>query len=252
MVQLPAVQDELYQLTATINKMLADIKQNDEVQQNFFAAAAHELRTPVAVLKTGAEVNLQNPNMPPLAKEFIHQQLDELNSVARLLEDFLVISKNNKGFAVANYSNINIARLIQNCLVKLKPIIVEYGVNITFTDTENIGTAIVSDENMLEHIVINLCENAIKYAAVGSTVLIAVMYNNGRNTLTVKNRTVEEQGDTQILLKPFYQGNPFKRGNGLGLWISSQLSQAIGATMAIAWHNYEFTAAIELQPINHL
>lgn len=115
-ITLPKSRDELYQLTDTLNRMLGRIRENVDLQQNFFGAAAHELRTPLTIMKTGLEVTLGNEQVSGAVKPFLASQLDEVSRLARLLDEFLSLSRPEESAQPLRLSEVNVPQLINHCL----------------------------------------------------------------------------------------------------------------------------------------
>ncbi|GAB4014292.1 hypothetical protein GCM10028808_36340 [Spirosoma migulaei] len=244
-ITLPKSQDELYQLTDTLNRMLARIREHVELQQNFFGAAAHELRTPLTVMKTGLEVTLNNEQVDPGTKSFLTGQLDEVSRLARLLDEFLTLSRPDESTQPLTIAEINLPVLVKNCVAQLATVAADYEVTIR-TDTDKLaGETARTDRVKLEHILLNLIENAIKYAVPGSIVLVQVRYS-GKWQIQVQNQTVRATGPTLDLMQPYFQADPLKEGHGLGLWISHRLTTMLNGELHLDWREFTFTSLLSL------
>ncbi|MDX2188739.1 MAG: HAMP domain-containing sensor histidine kinase [Bacteroidota bacterium] len=243
---LPNNKDELFVLTNTINNMLIRIKENGQLQKNFFASAAHELRTPLAVMKTGIEVNISNPKLSEETKSYFEEYLQEINRISRLLEDFLLISRSETGNIPVLIQEINFTQLIYETIEKLKSFCDEYEIKIEIHLNENQDIIVNSDLRKLEHVLLNLMENAIKYAKTSTAVKVYINQNQNEWICEIENITDKHTGETQSLLEAFYRGNPLKEGHGLGLWISNQLAKIVGSTISISWSEFVFKATLKM------
>lgn len=94
---LPAANDEVRRLGETLNEMLARLRGSVEREQRFVADASHELRTPVAVLKTDIEAALAAGSHPPEVAESLRSALEECDHLAQLAEDLLVVARTADG-----------------------------------------------------------------------------------------------------------------------------------------------------------
>ncbi|MVM35819.1 HAMP domain-containing protein [Spirosoma sp. HMF4905] len=242
---LPKTRDEIYQLTDTLNRMLARIRENVDLQQNFFGAAAHELRTPLTVMKTGLEVSLDSEQVDSSMKSFLVGQLDEVSRLARLLDEFLTLSRPDEAAQPLNIAEASIPIVVKYCTERLANVAVDYEVTTHLDIQEQAGETILTDAVKLEHIVLNLLENAIKYAVPNSAVLIQVRYT-GTWQIRFQNQTVRECGPTLDLMQPFFQADPFKEGHGLGLWISHRLTTMLNGTLHLEWQAFTFTSELTL------
>lgn len=244
-IALPESKDELYQLTDTLNRMLGRIRENVDLQRNFFGAAAHELRTPLTIMKTGLEVTLRNDRIGETVKPFLAGQLDEVSRLARLLDEFLTLSRPDDSAQTLKIGEVNVPQLLEKCLHQLVGLTEEYEVSIKIEKDESVAETVLTDAVKLEHILLNLIENAIKYAVPGSQVRVKATYSSGW-AIQVQNRTVRESGPTLDLLQPYFQADPLKEGHGLGLWISHRLTMLLGGTLHLDWQSFTFTSKLTL------
>ncbi|GAB3896218.1 HAMP domain-containing sensor histidine kinase [Spirosoma agri] len=244
-LDLPATQDELYQLTNTLNQMLARIRESAELQQNFFGAAAHELRTPLAVMKTGLEVTLDSGQVDGRTAPFLLGQLDEVRRLTRLLDEFLTLSRPDKTSQSLRIESVDLATLINQCLSQLAGAATDYEVSTRFDEPDFAIQPISTDGVKLAHVVLNLVENAIKYAVPNSVVVVQL---SGETVpmIRVQNQTVCETGPVLDLMQPYFRANPFKDGHGLGLWISHQLTTLLGGELHLEWQGFIFVSTLVL------
>ena len=250
LILLPDSRDELYQLTDTLNKMLGRIRESAELQRNFFGAAAHELRTPLAVMKTGLEVTLDSGQVDAQTTPFLAGQLDEVSRLTRLLDEFLTLSRPDEGQLLIKPVPTDLPQLIQKCVTTLASVAADYEVEIKFDSTEQSAGPLLIDSSKLEHIVLNLLENAIKYAVSGSSVRIT-WEQQEFYTIQVQNQTIRESGLTLNLMQPYFQADPFREGHGLGLWISHRLTTLLGGTLHLHWQGYTFTSTLRLPLVSN-
>ncbi|MEZ0486198.1 sensor histidine kinase [Fibrella aquatica] len=249
-ITLPASRDELYQLTDTLNQMLERIWETTELQRNFFGAAAHELRTPLAIMKTGLEVTLNSNEVDHLIKPFLTSQLDDVSRLARLLDEFLALSRPESSARSLNVTDVNLAGLLRQCVDQLTVLTLDYEVTIQLILGEDADLPVLTDAVKLEHILLNLIENAIKYAVTGSTITVQTMYLI-QHTISVQNQTARESGPTLDLLQPYFRADPLKEGHGLGLWISHRLTMLLNGQLSLNWQAYTFTSELTLPANNH-
>ena len=244
-ISLPETHDELYQLSDTLNRMLARIQENAELQQNFFGAAAHELRTPLTVLKTGLDVTLSGNDMDTTMHAFLIGQRDEVSRLARLIDEFLTLSRPEESTQPLSLTPVNIPSLVSTCLNQLATVAADYDVTTQLDDDATIQPTIMTDATKLEHILLNLIENAIKYAVPGSTVRVQLR-GTAQWVIRVQNQTVRPDGPTLDLLQPYFQADPLREGHGLGLWISARLTNLIEGELRLEWREYTFTSELSL------
>lgn len=244
-ITLPKTRDELYQLSDTLNRMLARIQENADLQQNFFGAAAHELRTPLTVMKTGLDVTLANKEIDSGMHLFLTGQRDEVSRLARLIDEFLTLSRPGELAHPLTLNPVNIPSLVSRCLAQLATVATDYEVTTKLESSDLGQDTVVTDAAKLEHILLNLIENAIKYAVGGSAVHIQISFAD-QWIIRIRNQTVRADGPTLDLLQPYFRADPLKEGHGLGLWISAQLTTLIVGELRLNWQDYTFTSELSL------
>lgn len=244
-ITLPKSRDELYQLTDTLNRMLSRIRENVDAQQNFFGAAAHELRTPLTIMKTGLEVTLGNEQVSGAVKPFLTSQLDEVSRLARLLDEFLTLSRPEEATQPLKLTEVDVSQLVDRCLSQLASLAVDYEVTVNLNMDESAREPVLTDVVKLEHILLNLMENAIKYAVTGSSILIRVTNADGL-VVRVQNQTARASGPTLDLIQPYFRADPLKEGHGLGLWIGHRLTVLLGGRLHLDWQSFTFTSELSL------
>lgn len=245
-IALPNTRDELYQLTDTLNQMLSRIQESAELQRNFFGAAAHELRTPLSVMKTGLEVTLNSNQVDSQARQFLTGQLDEVRRLHRLLDEFLTLSRPDNRPYSFNPSAIDLSETIKKCLAQLESVVADYDVDIQLTE-ENplLKESIWIDGTKLEHVLLNLLENAIKYAQANSVITVQLSWKE-TPTIQIENQTMQESGAVADLMQPYFRADPLKEGHGLGLWVSYRLTTLLGGQLYLRWEDFTFSSTLFL------
>jgi signal transduction histidine kinase len=224
--------DELRELGETLNEMLDRLSESFEIQRRFVANASHELRSPLTVIRSEAEVALANPQ----------PDLDELRGMAEsvvqasrrteaLLASLLILARSQRG-------------LLQSAAVDLAEVAadaVEAAASAADTESVRLETdlepAIVEgDAALLERLVANLIENGVLYNRPGGFVRVRTSARDGAIELEVENSGPRvEQAAAARLAEPFERlaRDADGRGAGLGLSIVRAVSEAHGGTLAI-------------------
>jgi signal transduction histidine kinase len=245
-IPLPTATDELYQLTDSLNRMLERVRESAEQQQHFFGAAAHELRTPLTIMKTGLEVTLNSGRTDAGTKPFLVGQLDEVSRLTRLLDEFLSLSRPDTLPHPPRLDQVDVPALIDRCRTQLRVIAQDYGVTLAVKSAaDDSHLPLLTDALKLEHILLNLMENAIKYAVPGSVVQIHLVQSDGW-VIRVENETSEEHGPVINLVQAYFQADPLRDGHGLGLWISHRLTTLLGGQLLLGWQQFTFTSELKL------
>ena len=229
-IALEGPRDELRELADTLDSMLDRLADSFEAQRRFVANASHELRSPLTIIRSEAEVALANPETDP----------DELRAMGRavieatarteaLLEGLLVLALSQRG--TLRREPLDLAALAHSAAASVSDEAKAAQVRVGL-DLEEAHTA--GDRRLIERLVANLVENGVRHNHAGGTVRLATERRNGSVLVRVSNtgpRISEEAADRL--------GEPFQRldrtapqsGSGLGLSIVHTVNAAHGGSL---------------------
>ncbi len=203
-------------------------------QQNFMMAITHELKTPIAT----AQLNLQTLQKRKLdetkQQKLISNTLQEANRLNNLCNNILFAAQLDAGKYTASLQSINLSNLVKNGLEDCKNRFPERIIKYDIEDDVHIG----GDEFLLQMLLNNLIENAIKYSPKEEPINLIVAKNITETTLSVIDFGVGILDDEKNnIFKKFYRvGNENTRkaqGTGLGLYLCKKICEAHKATIAV-------------------
>jgi signal transduction histidine kinase len=213
---------EVRALAAAVNRMLDRVSAGFEEQRRFAANASHELRTPLAVQRTLAEVAMVTGGgggVRGLAAQLL--AVNERNE--RLIEGLLTLAEADRGLAAA--VPVRLDELVGTVLTRHAERMAEHGLTLR---TESAARTVPGDPVLLERLITNLLQNAIKYNHTGGWIEVAV---GGEPALSVRNsgdRVPAESVDA--LFQPFRRLTTdranHRDGAGLGLSIVDSIATA--------------------------
>lgn len=218
--RIPAYR-ELVPFINTIQKQHEDIVKNAQVRQDFTANVSHELKTPLTSISGYSELiqsgMVNGEDISRFAGE-IHQGSQRLLT---LINDIIRLSELDVMDADIIFEPIDLCKLSQNCVDMLQVNAEKHHVTLTLSGRT---TTVYANKEMMEELLYNLCDNAIRYNNPGGSVHVTVMQQGNEVILTVK--------DTGIGIPKEYQERIFERfyrvdksrskstgGTGLGLAI---------------------------------
>ncbi len=230
--------EELFPLGQAMETMVSGLEHSFSQQREFLANAAHELKTPVAVLKSTIQSLLQVPRTAGEYKIGLEQSSEDIDRLEKLLHWMLRLARAEQS-AVGGFQRdlepIDVAANCQQALDRLAPLSQSRNLAITLTAESSIMVA--ADAEDLEQVWINLLENAIRYSPEGSAIAVTVMQNGTREAVV----TVEDHGcgmpaeDLPRIFERFHRGDNSRAretgGFGLGLAISKALLTAYGGSI---------------------
>jgi heavy metal sensor kinase len=176
--------DELGQLAQTFNQLLERLERSFEQQRRFMADASHELRTPVAILRGEAEVTLSKPERSPDEyRQTLSILREESQRLAHLIEDLFTLARADAGQYPLTLRDAYLDEIASGALLRARSLALAK--NITLVPAIESDLPIRADEALLERMLLNLLDNAIKYSPPGSTVTLHCRRDAGRYVLTV-------------------------------------------------------------------
>ncbi len=228
---------ELAPLTQAMTAMLDGLHRAFTQQREFLANAAHELKTPVAVLKSTLQSLLQRPRAAEEYRAGLEQALDDMARLEQLMHSMLRLARAEQWAAGSTRRNLEAVEVTATCesaLERLAPVARERGVTIHFVS--NGPMPMRADADDLELVWSNLLENAIRFSPAGGNVHLRARCNGSRGYVEVEdNGPGIPQPDLAHLFERFHRGDSARARNtggyGLGLAISKALIEAYGGTI---------------------
>ena len=209
---------ELNQLSVSYNKMLERLSEAFKLQRQFTANAAHELRTPLAVMQLQIDLynSSKHPDNDTSAQQTISMITEQTERLSKMVRTLLDMSELQ---TIARDEEIAIAALVEEVLADLEPLAQEKGINL-IEKCDNV--LLMGSDILIYRLVYNLVENAIKYNFSGGTVTVNATQQNSQLHLTVENtgNGIPEELKERIF-EPFFRLDKSRSrelgGVGLGL-----------------------------------
>jgi two-component system OmpR family sensor kinase len=224
--------DEVQPLVQELNLLFGRVKTAFETQQNFVADAAHELRTPLAALKLQVQ-SLERSDSPEARKVAVGRLTAGIERSTRLVEQLLVLARQEAGAASAELRPVALADLARRTVGDLVGLAQHKGVDLGLLHADEVR--VDGQGDALAILMRNLVDNAIKYTPAGGTVDVTVRAAGGGATLVVEDSgpgiPVEER---ERVFDRFYRiAGSEAAGSGLGLAIIRAIAERHGATLAL-------------------
>lgn len=269
---VPNSKDEIAQLTSSFNEMLARLDNAFSTQKQFSANAAHELRTPLAVLQTNLEVfeKKQEPEMVEYQQLFtmIKEQTARLSQLVGTLLDMTNLK------SVPRTDHVSLEELVDEVFCDLDPVAEKAGISIHFDDSSSqdwhtdVHTPDASALNnnirnitgsyvLLYRAVYNLVENAIKYNRPNGSVTVSVKEKNGQAMILVKDTGIGISPENQKkIFDPFFRVDKSRSramgGAGLGLALVDSIAREHGGSVKVLESNEKGSIIALMLPISSL
>jgi two-component system, OmpR family, sensor kinase len=220
---LPAADDEIRRLGATLNAMLERLEESFAREQTFVANASHELRTPLATLKTEVELALRRERPADELRQALVSVNDEVDRLSALADDLLVLARSGEAGLPIRRVEINAIDLLGRVRDRFDP----QHTTISVSDPDDV--TLVGDPERLEQALGDLVDNALRYG--GSKVTMRALAHEQQVELHVEDAGPGfPPGFEEEAFERFTRASPGRagRGAGLGLSIVRTIAQAHG------------------------
>lgn len=224
---------EIRPLTRALNELLQQLRSTFERERRFTADAAHELRTPLASIKTQAQVAQR-----AMVEDERQQALKQINAgvdrATHLVEQLLTLARLDPANAVVEFKPVNLCHLLAEVIADIAPAAHAKEIDIGMAECQ--VSMLAGNEAALVILIRNLLDNAIRYTPVGGSVDAAVVMEQQRLMLTVSDSGPGvPEAERSRVLERFYRGEMEGKvpGCGLGLSIVKRIVELHGATLML-------------------
>lgn len=231
---IPA-QDEIGTLAKAFNTMAEAIEKNELVRNHLVADIAHELRTPITILRGNLE-SLQAGVLEP-SQEVIVSLHDELLRLSRLINDLQELTLAESGKLLLNYKQINAIELLKKIVNNFKGPATAKDIELKLSVPEN-EVWMEIDQDRIVQVLANIIGNAIRHTPSGKKIEVELVEIVDRICFTITDSGPGiNTADIPYIFDRFYRGsksrNRLDGGTGLGLAIAKSLVEAHGGSIGV-------------------
>jgi signal transduction histidine kinase len=223
--------EELLPICGRLNELLARLESSFDRERRFSADVAHELRTPIAELRSGLEVALKWPDDTSRA---LQDALATTLQMEGITTSLLALARHEAGLQPVSSAPVGIAESLRQAWQPLAGQAGEKGLSVTFDVTEDLRCQ--ADALLLRLVLSNLLANAVEYSPPNSPVSCRATMADGSWLLSVSNGTVDLGAeDLPHLFERFWRKDPARSPagrSGLGLALATACATAMGMRMA--------------------
>jgi len=228
--------DELERLGDTWNEMLGRLDNAVQRMRQFTADASHELRTPISVIRTTAELALRRERSPEEYRKALENVHSEAEWMTRLAEDLLLLARVDAGTLQLRGERIGVDDLARSVAEEAAAMAEARGV-VVRTEFGAGDGQVSGDGTALRRLLTILLDNAVQHTPSQGRVAIETMVRSGEVAIAVRD---SGQGvnavDLPHIFERFYRGDPARtrqNGAGLGLAIAQSIAQAHGTRIEV-------------------
>lgn len=213
-------------------RSLKPIERSWDMQNQFIENASHELKTPMAIIRANTDALLSNrkDTIEHQTKwiDYIRYETDRMNW---LVHDLLYLLRSQEEIYQLQKQSFDVSKTLLKAIASMEASAFERGICMDYKI--DMVTTIESDEERVAQVIHILLDNAIKYAATKSTILISLGVVNRRCSLKITNQVANAESiDTDKLFDRFYRVDPARKhdggGYGLGLSIAKAVVEKLG------------------------
>ena len=234
---VPNTGDELQRLSETLNGMLGRLEAAFKKITQFTADASHELRTPVAVMRTRAELSLRKARSADEYRDVIAEVLMELEKTSGLIEQLMFLARADSGAEILHFSSTNVAEVLREACHQ----------GSALAEAKQIGFQeqisgdsmwIRGDATSLRRLFLILIDNAVKYTPANGKVEVSLQRNDGYAVAQVRDTGIGiAETDLPNVFERFYRADKARSresgGVGLGLSIGRWITEVHAGTIEV-------------------
>lgn len=220
-----------------VDRALRPTAQAMQKQREFVAAAGHELRSPLTVLKASLQA-AQAPETAHLAPQFLSHAASEVDRLSRLTEDLLILAGGDAGVLRTSLAQINTDTFLVELYERFVPVARDHGHSLTLHLPDNPLPALHADAQRLEQLFAVLLNNAFEYSPAGTPVeiLAELPPSGGLHIAVVDHGPGVPDAEKHRIFDRFARGDRSRTDKthfGLGLAVASQIASLHGAILRV-------------------
>src|SRR5205807_5561885 len=228
--------DELGELGATFNEMLSRLEAAFASLQRFTADAAHELRAPLAVMRSEVEVTLAKERGADEYRDSVRSLGTEIERLTRLADQLLVLARADAGELHPHMEPVDVADFLEEVVARWRPHVTNRGVGLVSRLPES--GHLRGDAELLRRVLDNLLDNAVKHSAAGNAIEVTATLDVSGWRITVADQGPGVPDELRPhLFERFARGDPARSrqsgGAGLGLALAAAIVHAHGGSLVL-------------------
>jgi heavy metal sensor kinase len=232
---VPATGDEIQRLSETWNDMLARLETAVKRLSQFTADASHELRTPVALIRTTAELALRRQRPPETYREALRQVVLESERTTRLVEDLLLLARADAGLPSLPLERLELSPLVRDVCQQGQVLAEARQLKIS-AEIPAEPVYVEANDPALRRMLLLLVDNAVKYTPSGGCIILSVDGGQAGATVAVRDTGIGiPEAALPHVFERFYRVDESRNrdagGTGLGLSIAKWIAERHHASL---------------------
>ena len=226
--------DELGELTDTINEMSMKISENEKAQTEFISSLSHELRTPLTAITGWSETLLSSDDLDEDTRRgmtIIHKEAGRLTEMVLSLLDFTRIQGDRM---TLNIEQCDLRAEFEDTIFMYGSRLAQDGIRLNYLDNDDDIPEISCDPKRLRQVFLNILDNAAKHGTDGKQIDASIAYASGFVAIRIRDYGPGiPEDELPMVKKKFYKGSSKARGTGIGLAVCDEIVQMHGGTLTL-------------------
>lgn len=223
--------------TSELEKSEAALRAASHQKDAFLATLAHELRNPLAPVRTGLHLLLETPVQSPVAARTLAAMNRQVDHMVRLIDDLLDVSRISRGMVSLQKSEVELGTVVEGAIETLAPFLDKRKQTVSVSSKQRLSAFV--DATRVGQIVGNLIHNASKYSPVGAEIVVELVNEDGRGLIRVVDHGAGIPADqlTHVfdMFAKIERSTPNSDGGlGVGLALSRLLAELHGGTLEVS------------------
>ncbi|KYG70283.1 two-component sensor histidine kinase [Bdellovibrio bacteriovorus] len=241
-VPIPNANDEIRKLALTLNEMLGRIQQAFLSQERFVADASHQLLTPLTIMR--GELELLQKSEKRDVDQFIKSALQEVDNLSGIVQEMLLLARVDAGTGALNFQDLAFDEMIFEVLPRCEKLANSKNIKLKLNinnETADDRKMVRGDNDLLQNLVINIIENAIKYSPNNEVVTMTLNWKQDTTQFVVEdNGPGIPEDQLPYIFERFSRGANMEtrvKGFGLGLAIAQKIAILHNAKLSAQNHS---------------
>ena len=226
--------DELGELTDTINEMSMKISENEKAQTEFISSLSHELRTPLTAITGWSETLLSSDDLDEDTRRgmtIIHKEAGRLTDMVLSLLDFTRIQGDRM---TLNMEHSDLRGEFEDTIFMYGSRLAQDGIRLNYLDNDDDIPEISCDPKRLRQVFLNILDNAAKHGTDGKQIDASIAYESDHVVIRIRDYGPGiPEDELPMVKKKFYKGSSKARGTGIGLAVCDEIVQMHGGSLVL-------------------
>lgn len=228
--------DELGELTESINELDGEIARSKAVQSEFISSVSHELRTPLTAIMGWAEALAYDEAIEGDSARGVAIISKESGRLTKMVSELLEFTRIQDGRFNLNLEPVDLAAEVEDAVFTYRSLMEQEGVALHYECDEEEIPEIEADPERLKQVLLNVLDNAAKYGRDGETIEVSLLSAPEEDAVVIRVRDHGPgipEDELPHVKERFYKGSSKRRGSGIGLAVCEEIVSRHGGTLLI-------------------